>query len=258
MSPQALLQKIRTGFESILGDNLTGIYVHGSLAFGCFQPDSSDIDFIAAVRLPLLAGQKHKLIALLLELEAFAPPKGLEMSIVLEQYCRSFIHPCPFELHYSQPHRSWAERDPDDYCRSMNGTDPDLAAHFTVIRTVGMTLCGPKVNELFGEVRAEDYLSSIRADVENAAEDIRSAPVYIILNLCRVAAYLQDGAVLSKHSGGEWGLNCLPERFHPLIQKALNAYSAGEVYQHNDKEEQAFVTCMHSLIFTENPLQSLQ
>ena len=258
MTTQELLQSIRTGFETILAGKLTGIYVHGSLAFGCFQPDKSDIDFIAAVREPLSREEKRKLLSLLLELEAYAPPKGLEMSVVNEKYCRSFTHPCPFELHYSMAHRAWAVRDPDDYCANMNGTDPDLAAHFTVIRAVGITLCGTPVHELFGEIPAHDYLSSLRFDVENAAEGIRTAPVYIILNLCRIAAYRQDGAVISKKAGGEWGLVHLPERFHPLISSALNAYAAKQPYQPNDKTEQAFAAYMHELIFAENPPQSLQ
>lgn len=249
MKSEDLLMRIKEGFQSILGNNLTGIYVHGSLAFGCFQPDSSDIDFIAVVRTPLEHDQKRKLIGLLVELEAFAPPKGLEMSIVLEGCCRHFVHPCPFELHYSKAHKAWAERDIDDYCRSMRGTDPDLAAHFTVIRTVGYSLCGSLVQEVFGEVSAQDYLSSIRYDVENAAYDIRTAPVYIILNLCRVAAYVQHSAVLSKKTGGEWGVKHLPHTFRKLISSALHAYTGDHMYQPNDEEEQAFVTYMNRFIF---------
>ncbi|WP_161567304.1 hypothetical protein [Acidilutibacter cellobiosedens] len=36
-------------YQTILGDNLVGIYVHGSIAFGCFHEEKSDIDFIAVI-----------------------------------------------------------------------------------------------------------------------------------------------------------------------------------------------------------------
>ena len=32
--------------KSVLGKNLIGIYLHGSLVFGCFNPKKSDIDLI--------------------------------------------------------------------------------------------------------------------------------------------------------------------------------------------------------------------
>lgn len=67
-------------------------------------------------------------------------------------------------------------------------------------------------------------MDSIIADVRNAPEEISGDPVYITLNLCRVLAYLTEGAVLSKRQGGEWGLTHLPAEYHPLLQGALAAY----------------------------------
>ena len=36
-------------FKEELGDNLVGIYLHGSLAMGRFNPDTSDIDLSLVV-----------------------------------------------------------------------------------------------------------------------------------------------------------------------------------------------------------------
>jgi streptomycin 3"-adenylyltransferase len=49
-------------------------------------------------------------------------------------------------------------------------------------------------------------------------------PLYILLNLCRVAAYIKDGLVLSKEAGGEWGLTNLPSNYHSLLQEGLDCY----------------------------------
>lgn len=135
-----LLHRIAAACRNTLGDTLAGVYVHGSLAFGCFCWTQSDIDFLVAVRRPLSQTQKEALLRALLALEPDAPSKGLEVSAVLEAYCRAFIHPAPYELHYSPMHRARCLRDLPAYCAEMHGADPDLAAHFTVARAVGLTL----------------------------------------------------------------------------------------------------------------------
>lgn len=45
-----LLTIICKEYQEILKDNLIGIYIHGSIAFGCFNQDTSDIDFIVVVK----------------------------------------------------------------------------------------------------------------------------------------------------------------------------------------------------------------
>lgn len=41
---EAQLAVLRDRIQSELQDKLTGIYLHGSLAMGCYNPESSDID----------------------------------------------------------------------------------------------------------------------------------------------------------------------------------------------------------------------
>ena len=193
-----ILLRIRTSFEALCGANLVGIYVHGSIAFGCFDPRVSDIDFLVVLDEPPTVAQKKQLLQDLLDLTPHCPQKGLEMSVVLARYCRPFVYPTPYEFHFSNAHLERARRDPEEYCENFHGTDKDLAAHFTVTRAVGQTLCGKPIDEVFAEVPRECYLDSIRYDVENAAADIAENPVYVILNLCRVIAYLRVGVILSK------------------------------------------------------------
>lgn len=215
--------------KDILGESLTGVYLHGSLAMGCFNPEKSDIDLILVINREMTDRQKERFMEMAVELNAQAPEKGLELSIVREEVCRNFVYPTPFELHFSPAHLKWWQEDPEGYIRGMKGTDPDLAAHFTIIRKYGIVLAGAAVEEVFGEVPREAYLDSIRRDVENAGEDVLDNPVYVILNLCRVDAYVEENLVLSKQQGGEWGLAHLPKRYHPLIQDALETYQSDAV-----------------------------
>ena len=224
--PEEILREIRRITEEILGGSLVGIYVHGSLAFGCFTWEKSDIDYLVVIRAPMTQAQKVEYIRRIFKLNQKAPPKGIEMSVVLAEHCRNFVHPTPYELHFSCGHLDSIREDPEGYCARMQGVDPDLAAHFTVTRAVGHVLCGAPVGEVFAPVPPRDYLDSIRYDVENAAEDIFENPVYMTLNLCRVLAYMRENAVLSKVQGGEWGLRCLPDKYHGILAGALRAYAA--------------------------------
>ena len=61
-----ILEQIKTSYQEILKDNLTGIYVHGSIAFGCFNWEKSDIDFLVVVKHAPSLQEKKALIRVLL------------------------------------------------------------------------------------------------------------------------------------------------------------------------------------------------
>lgn len=230
MREQKVLLKIKEICQRILGEKLTGIYVHGSIAFQCFNWEKSDIDFIIVVKEKMQESEKQALISQLLAMESECPSKGLEMSVVLEKVCDPFVYPTPFELHFSNAHRQKALEDLPGFCEKMNGTDIDLAAHFTVIRAVGITLYGKAASEVFEEVPKEDYLDSIRQDAADAAEHLEENPVYLILNYCRVLAFLREGLVLSKKQGGEWGLQNLSDEWKALVKESLECYGENRVF----------------------------
>ena len=210
--------------KEILGDNLAGVYLHGSAVMGCFNPEKSDIDLIVVTNEKLNDDIKRRFMDMVVGLNEHAPQKGIEMSLVLKSVCKPFIYPTPFELHFSTMHLNWYKNNPDDYIQKMNGTDRDLAAHFTVIRERGKCLCGEPIENVFAKVPEQNYLDSICNDIAEAKEDIMENPTYIILNLTRVLAYKTDKLILSKKEGGEWGLKNLPAEFHQLLKDALKDY----------------------------------
>ena len=60
----------------------------------------------------------------------------------------------------------------------MKGTDPDLSAHFMIIRHYGIVLYGRPVEEVFDEVPREFYLKSICIDIESSGEEILENPLH--------------------------------------------------------------------------------
>ena len=213
--------------KDILRDDLAGVYLHGSAVMGCYNPLKSDIDLITVVKDAIPDTVKKAYMDMTAELNGKGPAKGIEMSIVKRSVCKPFVYPTPFELHFSAAHLDRYRDDPDDYVIKMKGEDKDLAAHFTIINRRGRRLCGAPISEVFAHVPARYYLDSILNDIADAQTRIADDPLYVILNLARVLAYLEDGAVLSKKEGGEWALDRLPGKYHSLLRSALSEYTEG-------------------------------
>ena len=237
--------------REILNGRLAGVYLHGSAVMGCYQPKKSDLDFLIVVNTALPDKEKRRFMDKLLELDQDCPGKGIEMSIVTKDVCNPFVYPTPFILHYSRMHTDWYRRDPEDYIRKMNGTDKDLAAHFTVIRNRGRCLYGLPIPEVFGEVPEQDYLDSVRNDVAGAEAEITENPMYLILNLARILAYLKEKKVMSKEEGGMWGLKSLPEQYHPLIRFALQEYESGDEARYDREAAKDYAAWMLKQIASE-------
>jgi predicted nucleotidyltransferase len=215
--------------KDILKDNLIGVYVHGSIAMQCFRWSKSDIDLLIVVKEEPDIKTKHKFMEVIIEYNKLAPPKGIELSMVLEEACREFVYPTPFVLHFSNMHLDWFSKDPMGYCSNMRGEDKDLAAHFTITKKYGITWWGINIDELFGEVAKEYYLDSIQIDMKDSMENIEVNPMYTILTLCRVAAFVKDGLILSKEQGGRWGSERLPEEYSCMAKDALQCYMSDRI-----------------------------
>ncbi|MEJ9217350.1 DUF4111 domain-containing protein [Paenibacillus glucanolyticus] len=226
MDTPLVLNRVAGLFKEELGGNLVGIYLHGSLAMGCFNPDTSDVDLLLVVRDKLTREQMRRLAKNIINLHDTMPnQQGLELSLVLESSLQNFVYPPPFEFHYSAFHRERYLTDNEYVCGGFE--DADLAAHYTVIYHRGIALYGKPVREVFDLIDRQYYIQAIVQDVEGAVQDITNSPMYYTLNLCRVLYYLKEGVVSSKKEGGEWGLHALASKYRPLIQRALAQYSGG-------------------------------
>lgn len=213
-------------FKDELGTNLSGIYLHGSLAMGCFHPDKSDIDLLIVVHDKLPVEVSRKLAGKVIAYHDSLPNRrGVELTIVLKKYLKNFVHPTPFEFHFSDFHLDRYRNDEHYLCGGFE--DADLAAHFAVVYQRGIILYGEPIREAFLPMNRQYYLDSILGDIEDAPQNIMNLPVYYTLNLCRVLYYLQEGYISSKKEGGVWGLQHVPAKYHGLLKQCLDEYSGG-------------------------------
>jgi streptomycin 3"-adenylyltransferase len=212
-----------------LGENLIGVYLHGSLATGCFNPARSDLDLLVATRQRTNIDTKHDLARLLLA--ASRRPAPIEISFLSENDLRPWRHPTPFDFHYSEDWRKKFESElADGKWKNWNAAAPfddDLAAHVTVLNHRGACLFGEPIRKVFPAVPERDFLDSIVGDVLSPQFGLGSAmqyPVYAVLNACRTLAFLRTRRVLSKEEGGKWALENLPAEFRRTISGALDEY----------------------------------
>ena len=101
MEYTGLLNEITDASQQIFGEKLAGVYLHGSIAMGCFNPEKSDIDLMFVIENELTDEEKLEFMNVVVKLNESAPKKGLELSVVKREVCQPFIYPTPFELHFS-------------------------------------------------------------------------------------------------------------------------------------------------------------
>jgi predicted nucleotidyltransferase len=209
-------------FRNTLAGSLTGIYLHGSLAMGCFNPEISDIDFLVVVDQKLTIPQKQEIIKYLTGSDTGkASP---EMSIVTTESLTNIVYPSPFELHYSNSFRAayasggfnWEEQ----------RFDTDLAAHYMSVRERSVCLYGKPAKETIPEIPPEMFIASLVQDLHWLRQEISRIPFrQVVLNPCRAMAYASENRFMSKMEGGQWAITHLPPKYSILIESALNDYA---------------------------------
>src|SRR5437660_2125065 len=90
---QSEVNTLQTELQRLLSQNLLGVYLHGSLALGGFQPGRSDIDVIVVTAHRMDLEAKRRCIELLLRISKM--PSPLDIRFLVEQDLFPFQHPLP-------------------------------------------------------------------------------------------------------------------------------------------------------------------
>lgn len=235
------LNEVSEAFQLHIGSNLKGLYLHGSLAMGCFRPWTSDIDVLAVVFKPMGRETKLALVEDVMRIaEGGQEFRPVEFSVVTADAAARAAHPIQYILHYSNGwHQAYKEGKADPVVEG--GCDEDLAAHFTMLRRRGVTLYGAPISQAIGEVPWEDYLKAVWYDIRDSEINAQDKPAYTVLNLCRTLMALETGFVGSKLEGGLWAAK-RPElaQWAPVISSAVNEYDTGLAGQYDSGDLSGF------------------
>lgn len=225
------LRTLADGTASVVGDALVGVYAHGSLALGCFNPRRSDLDVLVVVERSPTFEERAELAALFSRVSGPAgslspeQPVGLrplELHVVRTDELRPWRHPAPFELHWRGE-------------LVNRGVDRDLAAHVTVVRAAGIAVVGSPPRSVFPPVPRGDYEDALRGDLAWTREHGRE--LYAVLSPLRVWASLTTGQLHSKATAARWAVPRLPSVLRPLAERALASYEGdGGAFEHDPRE----------------------
>lgn len=235
---EMLAESVYTWAQTLLGNNLVGVYFHGSMRLGGFNWDRSDADFIIVVLEKLSGDIKMRLWSEILSHEDEFPAKGFEFSVVLLKDCKDFKYPTPYELHGSRDWIGTFRNNSEKLINDDEKVDYDLASHFGVIRSRRALKLdfGAPTEAVFGPVPMADILDSNWRDIQDAELDIVKNPMYVTLNLCRFIALAKDGKILSKEEGAEWIDPSEIGVDEKIIGAALDEYRGGAAMDFSDSE----------------------
>ena len=229
-------------WERHLGDNLVGVYLHGSMALECFCEEMSDIDLLIVTSAKMSPQLRRAVVKDILD--ADGKPCPLEMSAIYECDLVPWHHPTVCQFHYSDYHTENYQKllggELDGYFIADNDfDDPDIACHVTLTNQCGICLCGKPIEEVFPTVPEKDFINSLCCEIDDY-DFYAYKPRYLasnILILGRVLSYFTEKRILSKYEAGVWARDRLPEKHSHIFDEALKVWFEQKVPSGYDGEE---------------------
>ncbi len=219
-----MLRELLAGARAILADRLVGLYLGGSLAIGDFEPDRSDVDFVAVTDGEVDDGAVRALAGLHARLAAGPSRWGDELE-------GSYLPRAALRA-------AGSDRVRHPYIDRGTGTLAVVeteTGYWTIQRWVlrehGVVVAGPPLRDMIDPVGADDLreaaLGILRewwlpmlADPRRLRESRFGYRCYAVLTMCRTLHTLRHGAIVTKPVAARWAMAALDRRWRPLIERA--------------------------------------
>lgn len=223
-------------WKKYVGDELVGIYLHGSIVFNAFHPASGDIDILVVVNKSLDIPTKLSIAKEIIEIDK--TPCPLEMSAILLNDAKEWKSPGNCVFHYSD---LWTEKyqeklaDQEAECYVVDNAfpDADVTSYIKLIRQSGIVLYGKEISNVFGDISDDDFWTAISADIDDYdfhAYDPRYFASNILI-LGRILSFKKEKKILSKYDGGLWMIENVPEELSYLPKLAMKIWYEDEQYE---------------------------
>jgi hypothetical protein len=207
------------GLRRLLGKNVVGLYLSGSLAYGDFVPERSDIDLQAVVGSPLAQEELRSVEQLHREIERRCPQWAhrIECSYVPLELLRELTTP-------ATPRPWWGFG--TLYAEAPAGNE--WIIHHYFLSRHGIALAGPDFNELIPPINIQNVRQSSARDLfqewvpkihDHAWLSNSHYQSYLVLNLCRILHTVIEGEPRSKKVAGQWAKTAY-RQWQSLIEEA--------------------------------------
>ena len=217
----AIVRLLLSSVQSTLGDHFVGLYLHGSLAWGDFDPERSDIDFVVATADDL----PGELLPALERMHADIRASGRQWAAKLEG---PYI-PRHALRRYDAAHarHPWLGMD-GHFAVEQLGSDWVIQRH--ILREKGVVVAGPAPQLLVDPIGPDDLRRAVLGTLREWWSPPLPSPArfhsseyqaYAVLTMCRALYTLHHGAVVSKSIAARWAQEALGGPWAAVIARAL-------------------------------------
>jgi len=217
-----ILSFISESIKTILGKNLIGVYLFGSLAYGDFNPDSSDIDLVTIINNPL----NHHELELIKQLHEQIRTHDKKWSNRLEcsytpiEMLKNILPP-------KEPRPYYGEG--IFYDEAPYGNEWIINNY--LLYEYAFPLIGPDFKELIKPIDIIEVQKACIRDLFQEWEpkitdfnwlDNSHYQSYLVINLCRILYTVMCAAISTKKKSAQWVKNQFGLPWINLIETAEN------------------------------------
>ena len=240
---QALLTSLLAEQQAILGANLLGLYLRGSLVSGDFDDETSDVDALCVTETALSAAEFEALAAM-----------HLRLSTLPNRYA------CELELAYLPRAAAWCwqpdQRWPTLYRGSGVLETQPHGENWLLERRAMLngesTFYGPPPATLFEPISAGQVRRAVLQRLgdwhafaltpDDKGWSYRGHAAYATETICRILQTLSTGELTSKPAAVRWALLNLPEPWRTLVERSQSWKNDATVDSELNTEVQGFIT----------------
>lgn len=237
-----LLKTLVSRANSILDTDLIGIYVYGSLVWGDFNHEHSDVDVMMVTKKEISSEQFQNLEDMHNALIAQFPTwhDRIEIAYVPIYLLKNFKHSTG-KISVISPGEPF----------NIKEAGKDWLINYYLIQNNSLTLYGPKPQDIIEPISDTEFLHNVKAQaiewkewIEHTKDSI-GYQYYAVLTICRAFYVLNIGKQPSKKVAGKWMLEKFP-KWHDLIKSALSFHD--EVRIISQQEAHANYTRVYNFV----------
>lgn len=228
----SVITELALGISNIFDREVIGIYLFGSLTYGDFNLDSSDVDLVTITKNPASQAQINQLKKLHSEMETEYPKwaKRTESSYTPQNMLTS-VNPPGSRPYYSEG---------IFYPQADYGNE--WIINLYLLFNYGRTVYGTDFKTLVQPIKIEDVQQACIRDLHKEWEPKLSEPEwlnnphyqsYLVMNLCRIFNTVINATTLSKKQSAAWVKRQYPQ-WTDLIRTAENWQYGLEMYKNKE------------------------
>ncbi len=208
--------------ETLLGNQILGIYLYGSAVSDGLQPNS-DIDILIITNDEMSDSLRIKLTEQIKNISGVIgdrQKRPLEITVINQKDIVPWQFPPKCEYMYGE----WLRTEIEAGKIPQPCYDADIAILLWQARANSMVLRGKIAKELIPFIPNSEVRKAIKNSLPGLLASIKGDERNVLLTLCRMWFTLETEEICPKNIAAEWALPKLPNNLVPILKLAINGY----------------------------------